>query len=59
MTLTAVACLCFIFFLTIVVLDYRIDKLKKYCDETNKEIEDLKKEIEELKTDKKNNLNKL
>lgn len=59
MILTAVACLCFIFFLTIVVLDYRLDKLSKVCDETTKEIEDLKKEIEELKTDKKNNLNKL
>ena len=49
----------FIFFLIINILDYRIDKLKKCCDETHKEVEELKKEIEELKTDKKNNLNKL
>lgn len=47
MALIAVAC--FLFFSIIVILDYRTDKLKKYCDETNKEIEDLKKEIKELK----------
>ena len=59
MELIYVAIICFLFFSIIVVLDYRIDKLRKYCDETTNEIEDLKKEIEELKTDKKNNLNKL
>ena len=47
MELIAVAC--FLFFLIIVIIDYRIDRLKKYCDETTKEIEDLKKEIKELK----------
>lgn len=59
MELICVAIICFLFFSIIVILDYRLDRLKKYCDETNKEIEDLKKEIEELKTDKKNNLNRL
>lgn len=59
MDLIYAAFICFLFFSIIVVLDYRLDKLSKICDEATNEIKKLKKEIEELKTDKKNNLNKL
>ena len=59
MELICVAIICFLFFSIIVVLEYRLDKLSKVCDEATNEIKELKKEIEELKTNKKNNLNRV
>ena len=59
MELIYVAIICFLFFSIIVVLEYRLDKLSKVCDEATNEIKELKKEIEELKTNKKNNLNRV